>query len=42
MSRIAKNPVLIPEKVEVALGQSEVTVKGPLGTLRQEIGRAHV
>ena len=33
MSRIAKNPVVIPEKVEVSLGQSDVTVKGPLGTL---------
>jgi large subunit ribosomal protein L6 len=37
MSRIAKNPVVIPEKVEVALGQSELTVKGPLGTLRQAL-----
>ncbi len=37
MSRIAKYPVAIPEKVEVALGQSEVTVKGPLGTLRQAL-----
>jgi large subunit ribosomal protein L6 len=37
MSRIAKNPVVIPEKVEVALGQTELTVKGPLGTLRQAL-----
>jgi large subunit ribosomal protein L6 len=37
MSRIAKYPVAIPAKVEVALGQSEVTVKGPLGTLKQAI-----
>jgi len=37
MSRIAKYPVAIPAKVEVALGQSEVTVKGPLGTLRQAL-----
>jgi large subunit ribosomal protein L6 len=37
MSRIAKNPVVIPEKVEVSLGQSELTVKGPLGTLRQAL-----
>ena len=37
MSRIAKYPVAIPEKVEVALGQSEVTVKGPLGTLKQAL-----
>ena len=37
MSRIAKNPVVIPEKVEVSLGQSDVTVKGPLGTLKQAL-----
>ena len=39
MSRIAKNPVVIPEKVEVSVGAHEVTVKGPLGTLRQPIAR---
>jgi len=38
MSRIAKYPVVIPEKVEVTVGQSELTVKGPLGTLKQAIG----
>jgi large subunit ribosomal protein L6 len=37
MSRIAKYPVVIPEKVEVTVGQSELTVKGPLGTLKQSI-----
>src|ERR1700694_1763133 len=37
MSRIAKYPVAIPEKVEVTVGQSELTVKGPLGTLKQAI-----
>jgi large subunit ribosomal protein L6 len=35
MSRVAKNPVVIPEKVEVTVGAAEVTVKGPLGTLKQ-------
>jgi large subunit ribosomal protein L6 len=39
MSRIAKNPVVIPEKVEVALGQSDLTVKGPLGTLKQPLNK---
>jgi large subunit ribosomal protein L6 len=39
MSRIAKNPVIIPEKVEVDLGQAELTVKGPLGTLRQALSK---
>ena len=37
MSRIAKYPVVIPEKVEVTVGQTELTVKGPLGTLKQSI-----
>ena len=37
MSRIAKNPVAIPEKVEVSLGQHDLTVKGPLGTLKQSL-----
>ncbi|HXN16631.1 MAG TPA: 50S ribosomal protein L6 [Usitatibacter sp.] len=38
MSRIAKNPVSIPDKVEVTLAQGAVTVKGPLGTLKQSVG----
>ena len=37
VSRIAKYPVVIPEKVEVTVGQTELTVKGPLGTLKQSI-----
>ncbi|MEP7070515.1 MAG: 50S ribosomal protein L6 [Usitatibacter sp.] len=37
MSRIAKYPVVIPEKVEVTIGNAELTVKGPLGTLKQAI-----
>jgi len=39
MSRIGKNPVVIPEKVDVTVGQGELTVKGPLGTLKQRIAR---
>jgi large subunit ribosomal protein L6 len=35
MSRVAKNPVVVPAKVEVTIGAADVTVKGPLGTLRQ-------
>lgn len=35
MSRVAKNPVLVPSGVEVALAANEVSVKGPLGTLKQ-------
>jgi large subunit ribosomal protein L6 len=38
MSRIAKYPVSIPEKVEVSLAQSQIAVKGPLGTLKKQIG----
>ena len=37
MSRIAKYPVVVPEKVEVNVTASEITVKGPLGTLKQAI-----
>lgn len=37
MSRIAKNPVVLPKGVEVNVGAGEVTVKGPLGTLTQFI-----
>ena len=39
MSRIAKYPVVIPDKVEVTLGTGELTVKGPLGTLKQRVAR---
>jgi large subunit ribosomal protein L6 len=35
MSRIAKYPVELPKGVEVALSVAEVSVKGPLGTLKQ-------
>ena len=37
MSRIAKYPVPLPEKVEVQLKADEISVKGPLGTLTQRI-----
>lgn len=33
MSRVAKNPVVIPEKVEVVLNASLISVSGPLGKL---------
>jgi large subunit ribosomal protein L6 len=32
MSRVAKNPIVLPEGVEVSFG-SEITVKGPLGSI---------
>ena len=37
MSRIAKEPVLIPTNVEVGLSASDVSVKGPLGKLQRSI-----
>ena len=33
MSRVAKNPVALPQGVEVKLAGAQVSVKGPLGTL---------
>ena len=35
MSRIANNPVNLPEKVEVNITDTEITIKGPLGVLTQ-------
>lgn len=35
MSRVAKNPVLIPSGVEVSLAAGMISVKGPQGTLSQ-------
>ena len=35
MSRIAKYPVEVPKGVEVTLSDSEVAIKGPMGTLKQ-------
>jgi large subunit ribosomal protein L6 len=37
MSRIAKNPVVLPAGVEAALATGAITVKGPLGSLTQFI-----
>jgi len=38
MSRIGNFPIPLPPKVEVTLGQGEITVKGPLGTLSRSYG----
>lgn len=35
MSRIGKQPIVLPPKVEVSIGKEVITVKGPLGTLVQ-------
>jgi large subunit ribosomal protein L6 len=37
MSRIGKMPVAVPSGVEVAVSAAEVSVKGPLGTLKQPL-----
>ena len=37
MSRIGKSPIVLPDKVEVAITPVEISVKGPLGTLTQRI-----
>lgn len=37
MSRVAKNPVAIPEKVEVSITDLAITVSGPLGKMSQAI-----
>src|SRR5262249_24765438 len=38
MSRIGNNPVRLPPKVEVTLGERQITIKGPLGTLTRSWG----
>jgi large subunit ribosomal protein L6 len=38
MSRIAKVPVPLAKGVEAAVADGEITIKGPLGTLKQRIG----
>lgn len=37
MSRIAKNPVVVPAGVEVSLSATSITLKGPVGTLTQSL-----
>jgi len=42
MSRVAKNPVAIPAKVEVVLSADAINVSGPLGKLTQALTAAVV
>jgi large subunit ribosomal protein L6 len=37
MSRVGNSPIAVPKGVEVKIGASEVSVKGPLGTLAQSL-----
>ena len=34
MSRVAKNPIVLPQGVDVAVGNEEIVVKGPLGSIK--------
>jgi len=36
MSRIGSQPITIPEKTEVSIGDGKVSVKGPLGTIERD------
>jgi len=38
MSRIAKNPVVLPKGVEATLSEAALSIQGPLGTLTQRLG----
>lgn len=37
MSRVAKNPVAVPAGVEVQLAADFISIKGPLGAVRQDL-----
>jgi large subunit ribosomal protein L6 len=37
MSRVAKNPVLLPKGVEATLTAEQISIKGPLGTLSRPL-----
>ena len=40
MSRIGKNPVVLPKGVEATIAQGEVSIKGPLGTLSRRLAES--
>jgi large subunit ribosomal protein L6 len=37
MSRVAKNPVVVPSGIEVTVATDKISMKGPLGTLTQAL-----
>lgn len=37
MSRVAKNPIVVPAGIEVTLSAQKISVKGPKGTLNQAL-----
>ena len=42
MSRIGKNPIIIPEGVSVEISESLITVKGKLGEISQEYSNVEI
>jgi large subunit ribosomal protein L6 len=37
MSRVAKNPVVVPAGVEITLADKSIAIKGPMGTLKRDL-----
>lgn len=37
MSRVAKNPVIVPSGVEVTLAGGSIAIKGPMGTMKRDL-----
>ena len=37
MSRVAKNPIVVPAGIEVTLAANKISIKGPKGTLNQAL-----
>lgn len=42
MSRISKKPIAVPNNVNLTISSNEIIIKGPLGSLRQEILHDHI
>ena len=42
MSRVGKDPIAVPNKVDVSIAHGEVGVKGPLGSLKHAFGSSVV
>jgi len=37
MSRVAKNPIVVPKGAEISIAADAISVKGPLGALTQAV-----
>ena len=40
MSRVGKSPIAVPKGVDISITAEQITVKGPLGTLSQQLNGA--